>query len=55
VIDPVWAKMVDWHGREERLLAAARTRQTIEAQLIEERGEAAKALLARFDALADPD
>ena len=55
VIDPVWAKMVDWHGREERLLAAKRTRETIEAQLIEERGEAARALLARFDALADPD
>jgi hypothetical protein len=54
VIDPVWAKMVDWHGREERLLAAKRTRQTIEAQLIEERGEAASALLTQFDALADP-
>ena len=54
VIDPVWAKMVDWHGREERLLAAARTRQTIEAQLLEDRGEAALPLLARFDALADP-
>ncbi|HLY78823.1 MAG TPA: hypothetical protein VKQ70_05585 [Caulobacteraceae bacterium] len=55
VIDPVWTKMVDWHGREERLLAAKRTRQTIENQLIEERGESARALLARFDALADPD
>jgi hypothetical protein len=55
VIDPVWAKMVDWHGREERLLAAKRTRQTLESQLIEERGEPARALLARFDALADPD
>ena len=54
VVDPVWAKMVDWHGREERLLAAERTRATIEAQLVEERGPAAKALLARFDALADP-
>jgi hypothetical protein len=55
VIDPVWAKMVDWHGREERLLAAKRTRQTVESQLVEERGEAGRALLARFDALADPD
>jgi hypothetical protein len=55
VIDPVWAKMVDWHGREERLLAAKRTRQTLESQLIEERGEAGRALLAEFDALADPD
>jgi hypothetical protein len=54
VIDPVWAKMVDWHGREERLLAAARTRRTIEAQLVEDRGAAARPLLARFDALADP-
>ena len=55
VIDPVWAKMVDWHGREERLLAAKRTRETVENQLIEERGEAGRPLLARFDALADPD
>lgn len=56
LIDPVWAKMVDWHGREERLLAAKRTRETLEGQLIQDRGAAAaKALLSRFDALADPD
>jgi hypothetical protein len=54
VIDPVWAKMVDWHGREERELAAVRTRETLEAQLVESRGAAAgRALLERFDALAD--
>jgi hypothetical protein len=54
LIDPVWAKMVDWHGREERLLAAARTRQAIGEQLAEARGAAAGPILARFDALADP-
>jgi hypothetical protein len=54
VIDPVWAKMVDWHGREEREIAAARTRAEIERQIIAARGESAgRELLARFDALAD--
>ncbi|MFI4933122.1 MAG: hypothetical protein ACHP7N_00730 [Caulobacterales bacterium] len=51
VVDPVWAKMVDWHGREERELAIPRTRAAIEAQVLEARGEAGRALLARFDAL----
>ena len=56
VIDPVWAKMVDWHGRAERELAAARTRQTIGDQLTEaRRREAARAILTKFDAMADPD
>jgi hypothetical protein len=53
VIDPVWAKMVDWHGREERELAAARTRASIESQILAARGEGGRALLAQFDALAD--
>ncbi len=54
VIDPVWAKMVDWHGREERELAAVRTRATIEADLIARRGKVAgRALMARFDALGE--
>ena len=54
VIDPVWAKMVDWHGREEREIAAARTRATLEGQVIAAKGEApGRALLAEFDALAD--
>lgn len=53
VIDPVWAKMVDWHGREEREIAAARTRATLEEQVVAAKGEAAgRALLAEFDALA---
>jgi hypothetical protein len=54
VIDPAWASMIDWHGREERDLAAARTRATLETQVIQARGEAAgRALLARFDALGE--
>lgn len=52
IIDPVWAKMVDWHGKVERDLAAARTRAAIAAQLTAERGEAgARALLEKLDAL----
>ncbi|MFI4976399.1 MAG: hypothetical protein ACHP84_17835 [Caulobacterales bacterium] len=53
VIDPVWERMVDWHGREERELGAARTRQTIGEQVMAERGEAGRRLLAEFDALGD--
>jgi hypothetical protein len=52
IIDPVWAKMVQWHGKDERDLAAARTRAAIAEQLTAARGEAgAKALLAKLDAL----
>ena len=52
VIDPVWARMVDWHGREEREIAAARTRKTLEPQVIAAKGDAeGRALLSRFDAL----
>ena len=54
VIDPAWATMIDWHGREERDLAAARARATLETQVLQARGgEAGRALLARFDALGD--
>lgn len=52
ILDPVWARMVEWHGSTERDLAAARSRAAIESQVIAARGEAAgRALLARFDAL----
>jgi len=51
-IDPVWAKMVDWHGREERELSRARSRADLEAQFRAARGpEAGQALFARFEAL----
>ena len=52
IIDPVWARMVEWHGKTERDIAAARTREAIAAQITAARGEAgAKALLAKLDAL----
>jgi len=52
IIDPVWARMVEWHGKTERDLAAARTREAVKAQITAARGEAgAAALLARLDAL----
>jgi hypothetical protein len=54
VVDPAWASMIDWHGREERDLAAARTRATLETQVIQARGErAGRELLARFDSLGE--
>ena len=51
IIDPLWAKMVEWHGATERELARARTRAAIEAQVLAARGEAGRELLARLDAL----
>jgi hypothetical protein len=51
VIDPIWAKMVEWHGLTERDLARVRTRANIEAQILAERGEAGRELLARLDAM----
>ena len=52
LIDPLWAKMVDWHGREERELAAERTRGALETQILAAKGEEGRALLAEFDKLA---
>ena len=52
IIDPIWAKMVEWHGATERELARDRTRAAIEAQVLASRGEAGRDLLARLDALA---
>jgi rubrerythrin len=54
IIDPLWAKMVEWHGATERELARVRTRANIEAQILKERGEAGRELLARLDALDAP-
>ena len=52
IIDPVWAKMVDWHGRAERDIAAKRSREAIEAMIIKARGDVAgRKLMAQFDAL----
>jgi len=51
LIDPIWAKMVEWHGDTERELARDRTRASIEAQVLAARGEAGRELLARLDAL----
>jgi len=53
VIDPAWAVMVDWHGREEREIAARRSRAALEEQVLAARGPAGRALLERFDALGD--
>ena len=52
IIDPVWARMIEWHGKTERDIAAARTRAALATQLTAARGEAgAEALLAKLDAL----
>ena len=53
IIDPVWAKMVDWHGRLEREAARDRNRAELERQIIAARGEAGRALLERLDALEE--
>jgi hypothetical protein len=52
ILDPIWARMVEWHGQTERDLAAKRTRASLEAQILTARGEVAgRGLLARLDAL----
>ncbi|MDR3510289.1 MAG: hypothetical protein P4L73_01525 [Caulobacteraceae bacterium] len=51
VIDPVWAKMVEWHGRLEREAGRERSRAELERQILAARGEAGRELLARIDAL----
>ena len=49
IIDPVWAKMVEWHGLLERETAATRNRAELERQIIAARGEAGRELLARLE------
>jgi hypothetical protein len=52
IIDPVWARMVEWHGKTERDIAAARSREAIEAMVLAAQGDVAgKAFMARLDAL----
>lgn len=52
IFDPVWARMVEWHGATERDLAAARTRQAIEASVLAAKGPAeGRRILAELDAL----
>jgi hypothetical protein len=51
IIDPVWARMVEWHGRLEREAAHVRSRADLERQILAARGEAGRELLARLDAL----
>ncbi|MGH7022247.1 MAG: hypothetical protein ACREEB_01505 [Caulobacteraceae bacterium] len=52
ILDPIWERMVEWHGRTQRDLAAERARTQLETRLVAERGpEGARALLTRMDAL----
>jgi hypothetical protein len=52
IIDPVWARMVAWHGMTERELAAKRTRAAIEDQVLAAKGPTdGRRILARLDAL----
>jgi hypothetical protein len=54
VFDPVWADMVDWHGRRERELSRERVRSEVERQVAAKLGPAkASGFMDRFDAL-DP-
>jgi hypothetical protein len=54
VFDPVWADMVDWHGRRERELSRERVRAEVEHQIAAKLGPAkARGFMERFDAL-DP-
>ena len=54
ILDPVWQRMVEWHGRTERELAAARVRSNLEPRVFAALGETpGRAFLARFDALGE--
>ncbi|HWE98352.1 MAG TPA: hypothetical protein VG248_00985 [Caulobacteraceae bacterium] len=54
MLDPVWARMVEWHGRIERDLAAQRSRAEIGRQVVAAKGETeGRRLLDQLDAL-DP-
>lgn len=51
LLDPLWAQMVEWHGKLERELSRERSREEIGKQAVEKLGAAgARDLLARFDA-----
>jgi hypothetical protein len=54
ILDPVWERMVEWHGRTQRGLAADRSRAELQARLVAERGPTAgRALMERIDALGE--
>ena len=49
IIDPVWADMVDWHGRREREASRVRSRAEIDQYVTETVGDRAADLLKKFD------
>ncbi len=54
ILDAVWERMVEWHGRTQRDVAADRSRAELEARVIAARGEVAgRRLLDRIDTLGD--
>lgn len=53
-LDPLWAQMVDWHGRRERELSRERSHAEIERQAKAKLGDRAAGFMARFDALDRP-
>ena len=54
IIDPIWAKMVEWHGKTERDLAAQRTRANLELRVLAALGPGpGRDFLKRFDGLEE--
>lgn len=53
IIDPVWARMVEWHGRLQHEARCEQTRAELERQILAARGEAGREFLARFEALGE--
>ena len=51
IIDPVWGKMVEWHGNLQLEAGRERSRAELQRLVLAERGEAGRDLLARIDAL----
>ncbi|MBV8594420.1 MAG: hypothetical protein JOZ27_08995 [Caulobacteraceae bacterium] len=52
IFDPVWARMVEWHGVTERELSARRGRAAIEADVTARRGPSeARRIMTAFDDL----
>jgi hypothetical protein len=51
VIDPVWARMVEWHGLASRQAARDQSRESLERQILAAKGDAGRDLLARLDSL----
>ncbi len=54
IIDPIWARMVEWHGTIERDIAAQRSRANLEPRVLAALGEGpGRAFLRRFDGLEE--